>query len=408
MDQLFLLLPSTSYQVSEFISAAAKLDLELIVGTDQSLAINAFGNDNLIQLDFSQPELAASQITKFAGSKSPLSVVGIDETTALVAAYASRQIGLIGNSPEAVRDCHDKFLFRQRLGDSDLLNPQFRLIKFSDVDSSLDLIQFPCVMKPLGLSASRGVIRANNPNQYFAAARTILEIIQSCQALPHSQANCFICEDFIPGTEVAVEAILSQGQLTPLAIFDKPNPLNGPYFEESIYLTPSTHSLHQQHAMFDTVQQACDVLKLIQGPVHAELRLNRRGCWLVEMANRTIGGRCSNILKFGDNVSLQELILRQAIGQPIDQPGLSSPASGVMMMPIHNSGRLKSIAGIEDARSIDEITDITIDIPLGDTVFPLPYGDRYLGFIFAHGSNRQRVEWALREAFNRITIEIIE
>ncbi len=406
MDQLLLLIPTTSYQVSDFVNAASKLDVHLVVVTNQPMMIQPFGNDNLLFIEFSNPGQAAAQIREYAIGKNFTAIIGVDEVTTLIAAIASEALNLSGNTPESVRNCHNKFLFRQSIADSELLCPAFQLIKCTEFER-LELVpKFPCVLKPLGLSASRGVIRADNSAQFIAAANRIQKLLQQCVELPVSLTDVFMVEDFIPGAEVAVEGMLLDGRLTVLAIFDKPDPLDGPFFEETIYLTPSSNSTEQQHLIIATVQQACHTLKLLHGPIHAELRLNDRGCWIIELAARSIGGRCSRTLEFTNGCSLQELILRQALGYPVEQNRLQATASGVMMIPVTKAGKLTGITGMTDASSVPGIRQINFDIPIGDDVIPLPEGDRYLGFIFARGSNTATVETALREAFSRLKIEI--
>ena len=246
-------------------------------------------------------------------------------------------------------------------------------------------------MKPLGLSASRGVIRADDAAEFVSAAKRIAAILGREDA-------AFLVEEFIPGGEVALEGLLVGGRLEVLALFDKPDPLDGPFFEETIYVTPSRHRAALQAQIAETAAAACGALGLTEGPVHAELRFNRAGVWLIELSPRSIGGLCARSLSFGAGVPLEDLVLRHALGLPLESLAREDRAAGVMMIPIPKAGRLRAVEGLAAARELAGIVDLVISIPLGQDVVPLPEGDRYLGFIFAKADEPARVEETLRQA----------
>ena len=400
MQRLLLLMATRTYRARAFVSAAHKLGGEVIVGSERPQALSRIAQGTSLTLDFRHPERAVDSIVQFGRQKPLTAVVGVDDDTTLVAAMATQALSLPGNSPESVEAAQNKFRMRTLLAEAGLPSPDFQLLPVTADSGTAAKVPYPCVLKPVFLAASRGVIRANDPSEFGSA----FQRIQSILTLPEVRqqggewADKILVESYIPGTEIALEGLLAGGELQVLTIFDKPDPLDGPYFEETIYLTPSRLSHKLQVAVTDATQQAATVLGLREGPVHAELRLNERGAWIVEIAARSIGGLCSTVLEFGAGVSLEDLILRHAIGA--DLPEIPNPLSpsGAMMIPIPRRGVLRAINGRDDAAAVPGIQGIDISIPIGHEVIPLPEGDRYLGFIFARGQTVHEVEWALREA----------
>jgi biotin carboxylase len=333
-------------------------------------------------------------------------IVGVDDETTVIAAKASQALGLPHNAPESVEATGNKHRFRARLANSGLLAPRFTLIPVGgDLARAARDSFYPAVLKPLALSASRGVIRADDPAQFAAAFRRISAILEQAD-IRGEAASHILVEEYVPGDEVALEGLLDDGRLTVLALFDKPDPLQGPYFEETIYVTPSRLPSHVQDAIAATVTGAVAALGLREGPIHAEMRINDQGVWLIEVAARSIGGLCSRALHFGAGGRLEDLILRQAVGLPVPISDLDRPATGVMMIPIPGAGVLRRVDGIEAARALADIDDVTISIPLGETLVPVPEGNRYLGFIFAGGDTPEAVEAALRAAYAELEFTI--
>jgi biotin carboxylase len=265
-------------------------------------------------------------------------------------------------------------------------------------------IPYPVIVKPLLLSGSRGVIRANNTDEYVAAVERLRALLRRMGGEGDHQA--FLIEEYLPGTEVALEGLLTHGALDVLAIFDKPDPLEGPFFEETIYTTPSRHPIAFQAAFAASVERSARALGLRTGPVHAELRFNERGVWLIEMAGRSIGGLCGSVLEFGTHVCLEEVIVRQAVGLPLPDLSPRGGAAGVMMIPIPKRGLLRAVHGIEWAKSLPHITSVEIAAPLDYPIIPLPEGESYLGFIFARADTADQVEQSLRDAHARLEFVI--
>ena len=409
MHRTLILTPSSSYRVSDFLQAAARLQAEVVVGTDQTLVMQSLTRNSMLRLDFADPENAASQIVSSHDKKPFHALIGVDESTSLIAAIAAKTLGLLHNSPESIRAVHNKHAMRCAIKHKKLQSPGFHLLRLNEDSGAVSTrVKYPCVLKPRGLSASQGVIRANQPAEFVTAAKRIRGILAQADNLPLELRDSILIEDFIPGRELALEGLLTKGKLEALALFDKPDPLDGPYFEETLYVTPSRFPPDVQAAALNATRKACQALGLVTGPIHAELRVNETGPWLIELAARSIGGRCSRALSFADGISLEELIIRHALGLPATRAKPTYKASGVMMIPIPGAGILHAVHGVEAARSTPGVTELVIEPLLGERLVPLPEGDRYLGFIFARGQTFEAVEAALRFAHAELRFELEE
>ncbi|MGH2400929.1 MAG: ATP-grasp domain-containing protein, partial [bacterium] len=337
-------------------------------------------------------------------------VLGVDDTTAVLAAHVAAALKLPHNSVESVSAARNKARMRELLHTHGVPVPHFvRFSIFDDPVARAEQVSYPCVLKPLALSASCGVIRANDPTEFAAAFQRVTALLHRLGLPKAGEAERrLIVEDFVPGQEVALEGLLTAGSLRVLALFDKPDPLDGPFFEETIYVTPSRLTDDVQAGIAACAEHAAAALGLREGPIHGELRVNDQGPWIIEMAARSIGGRCSSTLRFAADLSLEELILRHALRMdlpPLDRQG---GAAGVMMLPIPRGGVLRDIHGQENARAVPGIEEVTITAELGDELVPLPEGTRYLGFIIARSSTPASVEAALRQAHGRLTFSIEE
>jgi biotin carboxylase len=405
VSRVLLLLPSGTYKAPDFLDAARRLGVDVIVAseTEQTLA-DAMG-DRALVVDLSDPAGSARKITALAARLPLDAVVAVDDQGLLIAALAAGDLGLAANDPEAVRRTRDKAGMRMALASAaDLRQPAFHIVwPRDDVVVAADDLGWPVVVKPISLSASRGVIRADNPAEAEAAAARVRGILDGDG---HSPEEPILVEQYVPGEEVAVEALLRGAHLEVLAVFDKPDPLIGPYFEETLYVTPSRLPAEVQDRIAVAVRGAAAAIGLSEGPVHAELRIDPEGRpWILELAARTIGGLCARTLRFAAGVTLEELVLRHALGLPID-PRRERLAAGVMMLPIPRAGRLVAVGGQDAARAVDHITALEISIPPGGHVQPLPEGDRYLGFLFARASTPAEVEDALRTAHAHLDVVI--
>ena len=427
VSRVLLLLPSGTYKAPDFLEAARRLDVDVVVGSDTEQTLAEAMGDRALVVDLSDPAGSAGKITALA-ARSPLdAVVAVDDQGLLIAALAARELGLPANDPEAVRRTRNKAAMRAALAAAEpaagtastsadapigpptarpplLLQPSFRVVgRDDDVVAAAEDVGWPVVVKPVSLSASRGVIRADDPAATKAAADRVRAILVEDG---HPADEPILVEAYVPGEEVAVEGLLRSGRLEVLAIFDKPDPLTGPYFEETLYVTPSRLPGDVQSAIARSVAAAAAAIGLSEGPVHAEMRIDAAGRpWMLEVAARTIGGLCARTLRFAAGVTLEELVLRHALGLPVD-PRRERPAAGVMMLPIPAAGRLVAVHGQDEARTVPHVTALEISIPPGGQVRPLPEGDRYLGFLFARASTPAAVEDALRTAHAHLEVVV--
>ena len=406
MARVLLLLPSGTYRAPDFLAAARQLGVDVVVGSERRQAMSAAMGDRALVVVLRRPEEAAARIVELAARRPLDAVVAVDDQGVEAAALASRALGLRANPPEAVRAARDKRLMREALEEAGVPQPRFRVAgPGDDVAALARTLGPPCVVKPVGLSGSRGVIRADTPDAVAAAAGRVRAIQAEAGEDPD---RVLLVEEFVPGREVAVEGLLREGHLELLAVFDKPDPLDGPYFEETIYVTPSRLPAAVLARVEARTAEAARALGLVEGPVHAELRFDGPRVRVLELAARSIGGLCGRSLRFGLGVSLEELVLRHALGRPLDGLRREAAASGVMMLPIPAAGTLVGVEGQEAARAVPGIVGLELSIRPGRPVRPLPDGDRYLGFLFARGERPADVEAALREAQARLRVAVVD
>jgi len=410
MARVMLLIPSRSYRAPDFMEAAAKLGVEVVVGSDVRSPIEELRDGRVLGLDFVHPEVGAGEIERFAEQYPLDTIVAVDDGGALIAARASRRLELPYNSVASVEATRNKALLRERIATAGIDSPEYHVLEtWDDPWLAAKALTYPVVLKPLALSASKGVIRADDADEFVVAFERVRAILASRDSLDEcgvELADRVLVEEYIPGIEVSLEGVLDGGRLRVLAIFDKPDPLVGPYFEETIYVTPSRVAKDDQARVIETTERACRALGLEEGPVHAELRLNSDGVYPVDIAARSIGGLCSRTLSFGTGMSLEELLLRHAIGAEVPSYERQASAAGVMMIPIPVAGTLRGVTGQAEAEAVPLIESVTISLHVGGMAVPLPEGSEYLGFIFARGESAADVEAALREAHGRLDFEI--
>jgi len=406
VDRLLLILPSATYRASDFLSAARELGVAVTVASERRAAMAAVMGDRALTLRLSDPAYAAEQIAERARETPFVAVVGVDDQGVMAAALGAERLGLPNNPPAAVARTRDKAAMRRAFAQAGVPQPRFALLPCgADVAAVAREVGFPCVIKPLGLSGSRGVIRADDAEQ----ARATAERVRGILAAADEPADALLLVEsylHLPGVEVAIEGLLRGGRLEVLAVFDKPDPLEGPYFEETLYVTPSRLPPGVLTEVKALTGRAADALGLREGPVHAELRVDGDHVSVLELAARSIGGLCSRALRFGAGVSLEQVILRHAVGLGLEDVARESTASGVMMIPIPGAGVLEAVEGQEEAWAVEGIGGLEITIARGRPVVPLPDGERYLGFLFARGSSADAVERALRGAHACLRIRI--
>ena len=406
--RLLVVAATTGYQTRMFAEAARRLGVECVLVTDCCRPGQDPRWGQLEPVRFDRPGEAARLARKF-GRGAFDGIVALGDAQAVLAAELAERLDIPFHTAAGARAAHDKHRMRRLFERAGLPVPGYRRVRLSsDARRPARQARYPCVLKPLGLSASRGVIRVDTPDQFVDAFRRIEKILESAgREAPGAFRPAWLqVEDYIPGKEFALEGIVTKGRLKLLALFDKPDPLEGPYFEETIYVTPSRAAPHTIAGILRTTEQAVAALGLAHGPVHAEMRVNEQGVWMLEVAARPIGGLCAKALRFTGDMPLEELVLRHALGENVEGVERADPASGVMMIPIPKAGVYQGVKGIEQAARVEGIFGVEITAKQGQRLEPLPEGHSYLGFLFARGETPQQVEAALRCAHRALEFEI--
>jgi biotin carboxylase len=395
--RILLIAPHDSYRTAPFLAAAKARGIEVLIASEAKHSLVSAYAEGL-HLDLGDTQASLQTILREAQRRPFAAVLGSDDASTELAALAAAELGLPHNPTAAVHLARRKDLARARLAQAGVPVPRhWRLYLTRPLAAQTGDIRFPCVLKPVALAASRGVIRADNLDELTQAAARIQVLLAGAGLREAEERETILVEEFIPGFEVAVEGLLTHGQLEILTIFDKPDPLNGPYFEETYYITPSRLDASTQQALRETISSACEAYGLREGPIHAECRINEQGVWILEVAARTIGGLCGRLLRFGTGSSLEELVLMHALGE---RPEMNSETggAGVLMIPIPQGGILRRVEGVLAAGKVPYIEEVVIHVREGYELVPLPEGSSYLGFIFARAPSAAQAESALRAA----------
>jgi len=416
VKRVLLLATTTGYQIRSFGEAAERLGVRLVFASDRCDRLEDPWWDGAIPVRFhdtsSSVEAVVAAFRGRATDERPSGVIAVGDRPTVLAAHVSAALGLRGNPPAATEASRNKLTARRALKEGGLLTPRFEVVPVSDALFLRAPLTYPVVVKPLALSGSQGVIRADDDESFESAMHRVSRLLRTTDiAIERESAHEHVLiETFIPGKEYAVEGVLTNGTFQVFAIFDKPDPLDGPFFEETIYVTPSRASVETQNAIVDTIASAIRILGLRHGPVHAECRVNDQGIYVLEIAARPIGGLCSKAIRLaavdGSLATLEEVLLRHALGEPIDGYRGTNRATGVMMIPIPRRGVYRGVSGLEKARRIPGIDEVIITAKPDSTLVPLPEGRSYLGFIFATGDAPAFVEDALRSACDSLEFTI--
>ncbi len=405
MPRLLLIAPADAYRIADFVEAARSLNCDVVIASDGARQIAATLGERYVEIDPARAQWSRDRILKAAAESPVDAIVSIDDRGVEIAALASAELSLPHNPPAAVAATRDKLEMRKAWRAGGVAQPAFA-VAGPDEDPAVvaGTIGFPCVVKPIGLSASRGVIRADGAEALRTAAGRVRAILSAAGQDPEEP---LLVEEYLPGEEIAVEGILIGGDLQVLAVLDKPDPLEGPFFEETLFVTPSRHPAGTLEAAIALCRQAAAALGLREGPVHAEVRLTPAGPRMLELAARSIGGLCGRALRFGLlGLTLETHLLRHALGYPSAITEPASAAAGVMMLPIPRAGRLEAVHGKTAALAVPGITGLDMTVQVGTELTPLPEGDRYLGFLFATGAAPDEVEASLREAYAALDVVI--
>lgn len=413
MTRILIVATTTGYQTRSFGDAAERVGVELVFATDRCHQIDDPWRDAAVPIRFYDEESSIRAIVEAARIKPIHGVVAVGDRPTRIAALASEALGLPGNPPAAAEISRNKLASRECLSAAGLPVPWFHAMALeADPHALARHLSFPCVVKPLALSGSRGVIRADSPAQFVGAFERLRGLLSqtSVRAMRDPANDIILVEAFVPGREFALEGLLEQGRLRPLALFDKPDPLDGPFFEETIYVTPSTLPLDRQRQLHDAVQRAITAMGLRHGPIHAECRVNGNAVVVLEVAARPIGGLCARALRFQNDttsaMSLEELLLRHALGERTDRMSRERDASGVMMVPIPSRGIYRGVDGVEAAEMVPGVEEVRITAKPDQVLVPLPEGASYLGFIFARRETPGEVVRALRAGHGKLKFAI--
>jgi biotin carboxylase len=412
VKRVLIIATTTGYQIRSFGEAAEKLGVRLVFASDRCDQLDDPWWDQAIPVRFFDEPGSLQTVVEALVATPPDGVIAVGDRPVTLAARVGEVFSLPGHPVDAALASRNKFESRRSLQAAGLAVPNFRVVSLADDSRDLSLsFEYPCVVKPLAMSGSRGVIRVDNSCDFVLAFERLRALMDQPEVRVErdSAHGLLLVESFIPGREYAVEGVFTDGTFQMLAIFDKPDPLDGPFFEETIYVTPSREPSLVQDAIATAVTTGAAALGLRHGPVHAECRVNEGGVYLLEIAARPIGGLCSKALRFvspGGEASLEELLLRHALGEDVSAFSRERRASGVMMIPIPHRGVFKSVDGESDARAVPDIVDLKITAKRDATLIPLPEGRSYLGFIFACGTTPLAVEQALRAAHAKLRFRI--
>ena len=410
--RVLLLATKTGYQTRMFEEAAARLGVELVYATDRCEHLDDPWRDHAIPVRFHEPWRSVDAVLKVVERAPVQAVLAVGDRPTVMAAHLAKLLGLPGHPPEAATAARDKRLMRARLRAAGLPVPSTMAVPItSDVIAVVERVSFPAVIKPTVLSGSRGVIRVDDALSFATAFDRVRLLLESpdVRELKDPEADVIQIESFIPGAEYAVEAILDHGTFRTLAIFDKPDPLDGPFFEETIYVTPSRVNAGIQRQIEEGIVAAAKAIGLHHGPIHAECRVNATGVFVLEVAARPIGGRCAEVLRFqreGETIGLEAFLLRHALGERMDAWQREPGAAAVMMIPIPKSGMLRRVEGVDEASAVRHVESVVISAKLGHPLLALPEGSSYLGFIFARAGSAEDAERAVREAHARLRFTI--
>lgn len=395
--------PPGSYRTHAYIQAGAKLGIEVVVASEGRHSVVPAYSQGL-QIDFHNLTKTLDLVCEEANRSAFSGVVATDDTTTELAAHIAQRLGLSHNEPSAVRIARRKDLARHRLSKHEMLVPQFWLIDLTRaLHHQIHQVAYPCVAKPIALSASRGVIRTDSPQQLLAACGRIRALLSELE--DSEEGRYILVEEYIPGQECSIEGVLYCGSLQVLAIFDKPDSMEGPYFEETYYITPSRMPPQTQATMCHAIEQACAAYGLSEGPIHAECRVNPSGVWVLEIAARTIGGECAQVFKLGSDVGLEEVVLSHAAGTRLTLKR-DCDAAGMLMIPTPRAGVLRRVEGVSAAQRVLHIEEVSIALREGYVLVPWPEGASYLGFIFARARTPAEVESALRMAHDCLHVVV--
>ncbi len=401
--RLLLLVPTSTYRAEAFIRAAQRLPVDLSIASEAPNSLSHLHPVDLPTFDFSRPADAAARAYALARAHPIHAVVAVDDQATLAAAVIAEALGLPHNPAGAVRAARDKFRARECMRAAGIAQPDYRLVAVDEFRDAAHAIAYPAVVKPLAMAASRGVIRVDDARQFVDAFARVAALVASSAPAENENADHLLVESYVPGWEVAVEGIMAKGRAHVFAVFDKPDPLEGPYFPETMYVTPSRLGARAVDRIVRLTEDAVRAVGLTHGPFHVEIRGDDERVMPIEVHARSIGGLCSRVVRFADGRALEDVILADALGMLGEVPPLDARAAGVWMMQSPRRGRFEEMRGVPAACDVPGIEEVIVAARPGQSMEPLPEGFLYTGFIFARGESADAVERSLRTAFARLT-----
>ena len=386
MKKLLLVIPENSYKSNDFVVAAEKLGIDFLIITDSEQVSSKF-SDTVIINKF-DAELNKNNLKKL---KDVTHVLPVDHSALKFSGYLVDLLEVKGNKLESINLSMNKYESRKIFNSLLDIKVNNEIIKNIDDVNTFINKNGTSVLKPIYGTASKSVLKINNVEKN---KEQIEKLMQDCFD------QDLVIEEYIDGKEYALEGTIINSELKKIVIFDKPVEYKHPYFEESIYITPSELSSEAEKRVVSIVDKACKKIGLEDGPVHVEFKINENQIFIIEINPRMIGGLCSRCLSFGlFKVSLEEIILHAFMNNELKNIELLNNYVGVLMIPTPKSGKFISI-NKEELEKIPNISNVEITVPEGSDLLEPPYGDKYLGFAFSQGIDKKTVNESLLTAMN--------
>lgn len=357
------------------------------------------------------PEQAIEQALRLHEQTSIGAVLGYEEDATLTVAHIAAALGLPAHPVAAAEAALDKPMMKQRFAAAGI--PAADFIVAADEDEAVAWAEaggYPVVVKPCRGSASQGVIRANDEHTLRQAYRRLRRIIRDHELDNGGRPpSAHLVERYLPGSELSCELLLQYGAPEVITEFGKPLPLTGPYFEESIYLTPPALGAALRREVHELSMAAAKALGFYHGPAHCEIRLTPDGPKVLEIAGRLLGGACAGSFRDRLGEDLDALLLRSALGERITLPAPAddAPTVGALMIPVPGEGRVVAVRGDDGARRVPGVRDVSLQTEPGEIVVPFPEQACYaVGFVSASGPDEAAVVGSLGQAAAQISLEL--
>ena len=386
MKKLLLVIPENSYKSNDFVTSAEKLDLDFLVITDSQQVSGQF-SDTVIIHSFDE-ELENDVKEKL---QDVTHILPVDHSALKFSAYLVDLLKAKGNNTKSINTAMNKFESRKIFNSISEIKIQNAIVKkIEDIEIFINE-NGTSVLKPIYGTASKSVIKVESFQENKAEVE---KLMQDCSD------QDLIIEEFVDGSEYALEGNLINSELNKIVIFDKPINYKEPYFEESIYIAPTEIPDKTQKEIVNLIGKACKKLGLENGPVHVEFKIHNKEIFIIEINPRMIGGLCSRCLSFGlFKTSLEEIALHAFLNNELKSIDLLSNFVGVLMIPTPISGKFISI-NKNELESIPNVSGVEITVSENSNLLEPPFGDKYLGFVFSQGDSKEKVMESLTLALD--------